>query len=533
MNSLVERLLTFLGVRYKRKAGGGVSSDIVQRVQDELLARSELYRMLRDSSYRHVLAGMFDTFVQKKSDLIDLVDAYKDTFFHQMIVNLLIDDVLNVDPLTNDIVDLSSDDDNIRRVLDELQERIDLDSFIAGICEDVISYGDYVVKVVVSERDRKVVELEEDIDQRKVLVWYKGGVPVFAVDMEGVKEYKEEAIKEPIEFIHFCVGPRKLKLKVGPGPFAYYKGGSEYRFSEYVRLGKPLLWGCWDLVNSLYVLTVFYPVFAVNKLNASTIVGIKVPPDTPPARAADIARHYQELLNVSVGVDRWGRIAVADVIDTVGRYKVVPVWGDEKGLFQLNDPRLEESFALDILADLRRTVCASLGIPHSFLFGGTEEGASKLEALRVFTRYVKRVASIQRAIREGLTQLALIECRLRGIYARPEQIEVRFRNTLVSVENLDKLEFITTMIEAVRGAVDTVSELSQTLQASLDREKVLEFLNAYLGMVGLDGVLKLEEKEIQMKPEVENEFENLVVEEEEFPSVVDEEEVEVEEEGLE
>ena len=152
MNPIFERLLTFLGVGYKTKKVATSPDDIHQRIRDELLARSEMYRSMRDPRLRSVLASMFDTIVQKKSDLINLVDAYKDTFFHQMIVNLLIDDVLNVDPLTNDIIYLTSSDENVRRVLDELQERIDLDSFVSGICEDIIAYGDYVVRVVVRLR---------------------------------------------------------------------------------------------------------------------------------------------------------------------------------------------------------------------------------------------------------------------------------------------------------------------------------------------------------------------------------------------
>lgn len=233
----------------------------------------------------------------------------------------------------------------------------------------------------------------------------------------------------------------------------------------------------------------------MQKLNATTVVGVRVPPETSVQRAWEIARKYQELLNVYTTVDERGRVALVDVIDTVGRYKVVPIWGDEKGFIQLADPKLEESFALDIVEELKVTLCASLGVPYSFLFG-SREGATKLDTLKSFSRYVKKVASIQRAIREGLYQLVRIEAKLYGLGdISVEEIDVRFRNALISTEHLDKLEFIAGMIDTVRSSVEAVNEIGGVLEAKVNKEKIVEFLNNYLGMVGLDGVIEVERGE--------------------------------------
>lgn len=480
--SLKERLLTFLGFGDKGVGYTGKSYTVTDTMWDELLVKSELAQWVQDLRKTSTLSQMFSTLIRKKVDLIDLVDAYKDTFYHQMIVEMLCDDVLSVDPLSNNIVDISCsvDNDDVKRVLDELQERIDIDGFINAVAEDVVSYGDYVVRV---EHDgTKVVSLEDDIDQRKVLPIYKAGRQLFLVE---VGEGKTETF-ENTKFLHFCVGGRKLRFKLNKEMLMVL--GEENKLSEYVRMGKPLFWGKWDLLNSLYVLTVFYPVFAVNKLNASTIIGVRVPAETPPKLAVEIARKYQELFNVSVGVDSAGRISIADVIDTVGKYKVVPVWGDEKGTMSIADPRVEESFGLDVLEELKKVLAASVGVPYSFLFGG-EGGESRLGVLRNYSRYVKKVASIQRAIREALTELAIIECRLRGLYVTADMIEVRFRNSLVSVENLDKLEFMASMIDTVNNAVEVVTGVGERIGVGVDKEVLVEFVNRYFGMAGLDNVL--------------------------------------------
>jgi hypothetical protein len=490
MVSLVEKLIHFLGYRKPSQSsqpiGQGVTVGRDEQIEREIRAWSAFYNVLTDRSRRYFLSAILGQPILDKQRMIETVEAYKDTFFHQMIVNLLVDDALSMDPVTGDVVEITTVNESLKPIVEGLQERIDLDAFISSIVEDVVAYGDYVVRVV--NDGRKVVALEDDIDQKKVIVVYKAGRPVCLVDYSEVTKNSDKAMMNYVEFLHFSVSPRKIRLKL---PDKVYEQVAKEGFTEYVRLGKPLFWGLWDLLNSLYILMVFYPIFCVQKLNATTVIGVKVPQETSIQRAWDIARKYQELLNVYTTVDERGRVALVDVIDTVGRYKVVPVWGDEKGFMQLADPKLEESFALDIVEELKVTLCAALGVPYNFLFG-SREGMSKLDTLKSFSRYVKKVASIQRAIREGLYQLVRIEAKLYGLGDIPvEDIDVRFRNALISTEHLDKLEFVTGMIETVRGTVDSVNEIAGVLEGVVDKEKVIDFLNDYFGLVGLEGVVKV------------------------------------------
>lgn len=483
MAKFFEALFSFLNKSSSRNviANRGPNVDLESKVYEELKTKSELYRLLMDHENAGFLGRLFYQVVQTKRDLIDLVDAYKDTFFHVMIVERLVDDVLGVDPSSSNVVDIYSDNAQVNEILQDLQERIDIDNFISAIAGDIIAYGDYVVRV--HHDNNKVVELLDTVDQKDVVVVYRANKPVFLLKHDAAKgEFKTE---EYVKFIHFCVPGRKIKIKVDDAWKNVYNISS---IGDYFRVGKPLFWGCWDLLNSLFVLLVFYPVFAVQKLNASTILGVRIPGEVPPAKAYEIARKYQELLNVQVAVDRLGRVSVADVIDTIGKYKVVPVYDDEKGLIQLNDPRLDESYALDIVEELKRVICATVGVPYQLLFGSVE-GQGRLEVLRSFNRYVKKVSRIQSAIREGLIQLAMIECSLKGLYVTPEMIDVRFRNNIVSVEHLDKLEFLAGMVETVSNSVETVLNIANKLDSGVDLDKLKEFVNDYFGMAGLGGVL--------------------------------------------
>lgn len=490
MASLVEKLIHFLGYRKPSQSSQSTGQGLVvgrdEQIEREIRAWSAFYNVLTDRSRRYFLSAVLGQPILNKQRMIEMVEAYKDTFFHQMIVNLLVDDALSMDPVTGDVVEITTVNESLKPIVEGLQERIDLDAFISSIVEDVVAYGDYVVRVV--NDGRKVIALEDDIDQKKVIVVYKAGRPVCLVDYSEVTKNSDKAMMNYIEFLHFSVNPRKVRLKLSD---KVYEQVAKEGFTEYVRLGKPLFWGLWDLLNSLYILMVFYPIFCVQKLNATTVIGVKVSQETSVQRAWDIARKYQELLNVYTTVDERGRVALVDVIDTVGRYKVVPVWGDEKGFMQLADPKLEESFALDIMEELKVTLCAALGVPYNFLFG-SREGMTKLDTLKSFSRYVKKVASIQRAIREGLYQLVRIEAKLYGLGDIPvEEIDVRFRNAMISTEHLDKLEFVTGMIETVKGTVDSVNEIAGAVEGVVDKEKVIDFLNDYFGLVGLEGVIKI------------------------------------------
>ena len=490
MGSLLEKLIHFLGrgdiAQPRQDVSPGLTVGRDEQVEREIRAWSAFYNVLTDKSRRYFLSAVLGQSILDKQRMIETVEAYKDTFFHQMIVNLLVDDALSMDPVTGDVVEITTVNESLKPIVEGLQERIDLDAFISSIVEDVVAYGDYVVRV--ANDGRKVVALEDDIDQKKVIVVYKAGRPVCLVDYSEVTKNSDNAMMNYVEFLHFSVNPRKIRLKL---PDKVYEQVAKEGFTEYVRLGKPLFWGLWDLLNSLYILMVFYPIFCVQKLNATTVIGVKVPQETSVQRAWDIARKYQELLNVYTTVDDRGRVALVDIVDTVGKYKVVPVWGDERGFMQLADPKLEESFALDIVEELKVTLCAALGVPYNFLFG-SREGMTKLDTLKSFSRYVKKVASIQRAIREGLYQLVRIEAKLQGLGDIPvEDIDVRFRNALISTEHLDKLEFVTGMIETVRGTVESVNDIAGVLEGAVDKEKVVDFLNDYFGLVGLEGVVKV------------------------------------------
>lgn len=470
MPKFTEKLLTIF-----KKKEAQVNAE--EKIKEELLTTSEFYRLLTEKG-AGLVRGLIQTVVQTKRDLVDLVDAYKDTFFHVALTEMIVDDVLSVDPVTNEVVQLYSEDEEVNKVLEELQERIDLDNFIQSIAADIVAYGDYVV--LVKHDGEKVLELQDAVDQRDVLVVYKAGEPKFLIKLD--KYVGDSTVADFLDFIHFCVPGKKIRIKVGK-EFAQSLGTEN--ITEYFHVGKPLFWGCWDLLNSLYMLLVFYPVFAVQKLNATTIVGVKIPKEVPPAKAYEIARKYQELMNVSIGVDRLGRVSVADVLDTIGRYKVIPIYAeDERGLLQLNDPRLQEEYGLDIVEELKREICATVGIPHQLLFGSAE-GVGRLEALKAFNRYVKKIARIQSAIKRGLVQLALIECRLRGMRVPSSTIEVRFRNNIISVEHLDRLEFLAGMIETVSSTVERLGSIVSSLNAKLNVERVVEFVNQYFGIVGL------------------------------------------------
>ncbi|MEM1672919.1 MAG: hypothetical protein QXT86_12795 [Archaeoglobaceae archaeon] len=496
---LFEKLMTYLGFVPRR-----VVSDIYSQISDELRARSEFYRLLMDRGAGLVRA-LLQTVIQSKRDLVDLVEAYKDTFFHVAIVEMLVDDVLSVDPISNEVVQLSSQNEVVDKILEDLQERVDLDSFIQSVVADVISYGDYVV--MVKHDGKGVVELLDCVDQRDVLVVYRAGFPIFYIQLD--KYRSDLKVEEYIDFIHFCVPGRRVRISVDK---MWKEVLGLDQIGDYFRLGKPLFWGCWDLLSSLYILLIFYPVFAVQKLNASTIVGIRIPKEVPPHRAQEIAREYQQLMNVNIGVDRLGRVSVADVLDTIGRYKVIPVYAeDEKGLLQLNDPRLQEEYGLEIVEELKRVICATVGVPYQLLFGSVE-GAGRLEVLKAFNRYVKKVASIQNALKLGLIQLALIECRLKGLKVSPAEIEVRFRNNIISVEHLDRLEFLAGVVETIRSSVETITGIKDAIGSGLDIEKLVEFVNRYFGLVGLDGVFKIEDREQEVRAGGEFEVEEVPIE---------------------
>jgi hypothetical protein len=429
----------------------------------------------KDWRRNSILSALFYRGVSKKGEIYKVISQYKENYLYTGIMQLLVEDALSHDPVTNEIVDITSDNKDLDADLRELQERIHIDEIVAGIVEDMLGYGEYFLNIS-SEEGKGVTEIKDDADQTKLLAVYDGILPKYFLRREKQAGTASVQLKEvsPKEILHFCYGYSKIRIEID---------GRQQK--EYLRMGKPVMWGTFNLLNYLDTLTALVPAQAVQKLNSTSIIGVSVPEGLDPADALLAAQRYESILNrFTIGEEN--EQVVSQILSAAGKFKCIPVWGD-KGRLENMDPRWQQQMDPALFDELRKSIMASIGIPYNFMFGG---GGDKNETLKQFSRYVRKLGMIQKAIRNGLLQLAIIHLVMKSPQRliNVEDIHIKFTNQLLSVEELDKLEFLDTLLGTLEHSVESISKMAEAIGLRIDPNVMLAFLSRYLRIVELENL---------------------------------------------
>ncbi len=442
---------------------------------------------------KHILTVTYNKTVRAKHDVFRQVEEVRNNYLYSGIVNLLVEDALAPSIVTNDIVEISSKKGKLNTSLEKLQETFDFDELIKVIVGDLLAFGEYGLSLSVDGTEKKpgagITAITDNIDQSRMVALYEGTLPSRFIMLD--EKGKKLEAREPYEVAHFIIGDRKLRLKI-----------DGQQSTEYVRVGRPLFWGTFDLIKNLILMTALIPASYLQKINNSSIIGLTVAEGTAPQQAFQIAQQFQTLLNKAVTFDKTtGDVTVTDVLNMAGRFKVIPQYG-EKGNMTKIDPRFEEITDLSVIEDLRKAIMSSIGIPYTFLFG---EGQSKGETLKTFSRYVRKLHNLQSAIGYGLKQIALAHLNNSGNPAKIDDIEVKFSNTLVNIEDLDKVEFIDTLISTLGNLAETVNAISENIDAETNKVVLKKFLERFLKPVNLEKLFILKKADGEEEEEEEEE----------------------------
>ena len=264
----------------------------------------------------------------------------------------------------------------------------------------------------------------------------------------------------PYLFANFIYGKHRLRLKLANeyqrmGKFVDAYGQPA---PSYCRIGRPLLYGVISKIKELILLEQLIPSSQLNRIVSGSLITVNMPPSMDPKEAFEAARKYEDSINSKIGIERsTGDISVTDILSTAGKWRVLPQFGDKGALQNINE--IKENKTLDDLlhtvTDIRAVICGSIGFPPELLFGGREQG-NKGEFLKRYGRYLRRLKDFQKCINNGVMQICMSHLANKGIAAKPEQIQINFNNSLINIDELEKLEF-------VDGAISMIGQLDQTV----------------------------------------------------------------------
>jgi hypothetical protein len=432
---------------------------------NKLLDRADRGVPIRDYTGQDIqiasaLTAIYTKSVQTRRDFLLEFERIKSFYIIQALLTALVEDALTPDITTGEILQIVSTNEKINQELKLLQQVFNFDQIINDLVMDMISYGEYTLRLKVV-KDQGVVDIVDDLDQSRIVAFYHQGYPYRFIrqtdrDIEVYPAYK---------FCHFVYGQNRLRVKIENEFVEIGNYVDEYGFiyPSYARVGRPLMYGTLAKIKELMVLEQLIPASKLNQLLTGSLVGLQVPTSMSPDEGFKAARRYEQILNRHRGTDRGtGELTIVDIISVAGKIRVLPQFGDKGQLQNINE--VKENRTVDDLMgtirDIREVICGSLGFPPEILFGG--EGGPKAEFLKRYSRYLRKLKNVQKAISSGLIQICLAHLANKGIKdVKIDDIQVIFRNELVNIDELEKLEFSDAIIQMVANIHRFMEEVKQ------------------------------------------------------------------------
>lgn len=530
------------------------TSDPVLIAQAKVLAESLRNRPgVIDYQVAAAYGSVYTKIADTRRVLIKEVDKMRMFYLVDVLLAQFTEDSLAPEIGTGNVLEISSPKEDLQREIDWLEEKFDIDQLVLAITPDLLLYGEYTLKTKVNPKpvadgrtvEQKklseeivqligepqaaapnkeivqlvgpandsgqkddpnstqygLIELEDTVEQGTVvsLTHYANTTGYLSADSGDNKIKKHE----PADFIKFALSSQRMRIDLYKEFQVRYKNGKiadgipeELKdIPRYIRVGKSLIYPVIAKLKELELLEALVPATKLAKLSSGTVVGVQVPSGYDIQKAMEAAKQVEGVLNKRVGVDqRLGELTIENIMNTAGRLKVVPIFGDKGQLSKLDYQSDEPDELLASVKETRDTICSSMGIPSELLFGS--EGESKGAILKKYARYLRKLKAIQKAVEDGVRQIVYIHLVNKGYSFKNEDIKVEFNHKLIEIDNLDNLEFIDTTVGLLKNTKDFITSLANKEENPqfADRvnvDKMAEFLNKQLNVIGFNNIINV------------------------------------------
>lgn len=448
------------------------------------------------------LSSIYTRVSMLRKEMIQQIDRIRNFYITDVLLTQFADDALTPDVATGNVINVHSDNETLDWELSALDEKIGFDRLINDTIEDLLGYGEYTLKTKLAEEGHGIQELSDDVDQTSVIAITSMGeiVNYLVMDEKGTKA----EIVEPHEYVKFMLGNRRLRIDL-KNEMAMVRDKKLLKdIPRFVRLGKSLLFPIISKVKELELLEQLVPASKLAQLTANTLLGVTVPAGMQIEDAFQAARNIENQVNRKVGIDFGNKeLTIQHIMTIAGRIKCIPVFGEGKGDLKKMDYRADEPKELmETAEDARKVICSSVGIPYELIFGSIE--TKRVDLLKRYARYLRKLKMIQKAVVTGIRQICDIHLVNKKISYRPEDIKVDFINTMINIDELDKLEFIDATVGMLKNINEYMTSLVDGIASKhVDEKKYFEFIANQLNVSGMGEVVsdELTEREEGMDPE--------------------------------
>jgi hypothetical protein len=453
-------------------------------------------------------AAIYTKVSNKLKSIIKSVDSMRNFYLVDVILSQISEDALAPRIGDDQILRYSVKDKKIQKELDDLQKRIGLDQLIENITPDILAYGEYTLATKIGNPE----EFEDELNKgkKKKVIKSKPGIldvtdvvdqgTVISITQDGKTEgylvinevTGKVELRETADFVKFQLGGQRVRVDVKKDiPMGAMLNSSireaVEKIPRFIRVGKSVLYPILGKLKELELMEKLVPATKINQLSQGNLVGMSLPDSFDLETALKAVKRLEGMINKKVNVDPTTKeITVESILSTAGKTKILPTFG-EKGSLQNIDYRSDQPDSLTSDAkDIRELILDSVGVPSELVFKSDSD--SKADILKRHSKYVRKLKRVQKTIAAGAKQIAFVHLSNKDIKFKKEDISVVFNNSLVEIDNLDKLEHADVTVSLLGNVKEFFSEMAEEdspFKDSVDLNKVAEYIEDNLKTVGL------------------------------------------------
>jgi hypothetical protein len=517
------------GIQRVQEVGPIVDAGFRMQSFDEQIANVRNVLKLDDAANNYSVIGAYTSIYQKisaaRQRIIQEVDEISETsYLVNVVVSQIVEDALAPEIGTGNIFSIKyPKNPKIEKILQKLEKDLNLDEVAVNIMPDVLKYGEYTLETKIEEPDEYEDELNQPFDvtsgKKKVLKKSKGLLAIRDVVEQGTVVAitqdtettgylaltldKRQIVKRaPNKYVKFILGGSRKRIKLEdfvPQMMTSNKKVQEIlkTLPRYVRIGRSVIHPFITKFKELDLLEKLVPATKLSKLSNVNLVGVQVPAKYDINNGFEVARRMENYINNKVGVDnRLGEITVESILSVAGRTKVLPLFGDKGSVEKIDHHSDEPDELLSSVKDTREVILDSIGVPYELIY--KSESESKAETLKRYAKYLRKLKNVQRTVAEGMKDICAIHLNALGVTDYDlDDIEIEFRNKLIEIDNLDRLEHADVTISFLNNIQNFFNDISapeHPMHKAVNLDAVAAFIDRNLKTIGLaDAINTVEE----------------------------------------
>ena len=425
------------------------------------------------------LLSIFNTHIAGKQEVLTQSRELFDTDVVQTIIDVVVNDAFNSFVNIEDEfkIEFDPDDENIseefkeqvQSKIDDLVDRFDLKNQIADIVPELLRDGEFAFGIV-TEPGEGIKDIVDDLDVANLLPFYNGNKLAFIMKQPECDQMNGKPLVYRAEnVIYFRLKyftKQRVDLRID-GSLTndqlrkkFYEETKLY-LPRFLRICKPFYYSALKLIARLGVLELVGTVQELNQVTRRDIINLNVPQNTTPREANAIVNDYEKILNGPDNDLDSDRLDVATLTNYNTKRIILPQWSDGKGTLSLSDVNSgandRSAGTRDSISFVRSLIALSVGVP-GFYVSLSEQALDKTQTLKLYTRYVRKLSSLQKSIADGCVDFVQADLKACNIFVEDKSIKVRFK-TLTSADSLDETDITVGTIEGLNNIFKNLVEI--------------------------------------------------------------------------